>query len=142
LPDLYAVVGDNLYIYQPSFPPGAYGDPQLVSRGLTGHTIVGTRLGANPAFLVRNDRTGALDLWVGDAANGIPAGGTGGARYTYRTSGYSASALPSISGADINVDGSPDLWGVNRVGNVNAYLTKGSASIKLAVRNTVRFWGS
>src|SRR5262249_38149614 len=122
LSDLYAIVGDNLYLYPPSYPSGVYDAPQLIGGGWGGRTITATSWVGDPALFARNDRTGELDLWVGSTANGIPAGSPTGTRYTYARCGFDAREVPVIAGADINVDGKPDLWALTRTGDLKAYL--------------------
>lgn len=121
-PDLYAVVGDNLYLYSPIFPAGVFDSPQLISAGWSGRTITATVTAGNPALFARDNRTGRLDLWVGDAASGVPAGAPTGARYLYTRHGFDANEVSTLAGADINLDGKPDLWAVCRGRTLSAYL--------------------
>ncbi len=123
MPDLYAVVGDNLYLYTPIW--GDYNAPVLVSSGWAGKTISAAVSGGNPALFARDDTSGALTLFVGDTAKGIPAGDPAGGRYLYAHSGFDARTVPALAGADINTDGVPDLWATSIKGGqltVNAYL--------------------
>jgi FG-GAP repeat len=121
-PDLYAIVGDNLYLYTPLHLSGVYNSPQLISSGWSGRTIAATVSGGNPALYSRDNHTGRLDLWVGNTANGVPAGGPTGTRYTVTRRRFDSHAFPAVSGGDINLDGRPDLWATTRDGTVKAYL--------------------
>jgi hypothetical protein len=70
--------------------------------------------------------TGEVDLWVGDTANGVPAGSDGsnpkygaGTRTVKATSGFDAARVPVIMGTVIN--GAPLLWAVTAFGIVEAH---------------------
>jgi hypothetical protein len=122
LPDLYAVMGDDLYLYSPIFPTGAFDSPQLIGSGWSGRTITAAVAAGNPALFSRDNRTGRLDLWVGDAANGVPAGSPTGTRYQYARHGFDANEVSTLTGADINLDGKPDLWAACWGRTLSAYL--------------------
>jgi hypothetical protein len=127
LPDVYAMVGDNLYLYSPLLPPAtAYSDPQPLSHGWAGRTITAASVGGNPALFSRDKVSGELDLWVGDATNGIPAGDPAGTRIVYATGGFNATTVATIAGADLDVDTKPDLWTTTSSGKLNAYRNNGA----------------
>ncbi|WP_344620718.1 ricin-type beta-trefoil lectin domain protein [Dactylosporangium salmoneum] len=133
LPDLYVVVGDNLYLYTPGFPPGNFEEPILISSGWTGRTIAAAVNGANPALFARTDATGKLELYTGNMAAGTPAGTT--APVVYATSGFDAASAPVLTGADINADGKPDLWADTHGTALNARINTGSNTLGAAVGN-------
>ncbi|MEV4132401.1 ricin-type beta-trefoil lectin domain protein [Dactylosporangium sp. NPDC049742] len=133
LPDLYAIVGDNLYLYPPGFPPGNFEAPILISSGWTGRTIAATVNGTNPALFARTDATGKLELYTGDAATGTPAGTD--TPVVYAASGFDANTVPAVTGADINTDGRPDLWADSRGTALDARLNTGANALAAAVTN-------
>jgi hypothetical protein len=134
LPDLYAIVGDDLYFYSPLLPPAtAYSDPEWLGRGWAGRTITATSVGSNPALFSRDKTTGELDLWVGDAANGVRAGDPASTKITYATSGFNATTVPTITSADLDVDGKPDLWTTTSDGKLNAYRNNGANGLAAPV---------
>jgi hypothetical protein len=128
-PDLYAVVGDNLYLYPATSPQGVYQRPQLVSAGWTHRTITAVTTTGNPALFARDTTTGELDLWTGDTANLIPAGDSRSTKTVYATGGFNATTTPTIDGADLDVDGKPDLWATTNSGKLNAYRNTGSNAL-------------
>jgi hypothetical protein len=123
--DLYGTIGDNLYLFPPTFPPGTFDAPQLVSAGWSGWTISPAQSGQDPALYARNDATGELDLWIGNAATGVPPGAAGSVKTVVARRGFSAAKVPVIEGGDIDVDGRPDFWAVQKNGDVVAYLSNG-----------------
>ncbi|GAA1551979.1 hypothetical protein GCM10009827_085790 [Dactylosporangium maewongense] len=136
LPDLYVIVGDALYVYPPGFPPGAYENPILISTGWTGKTITAAHSGAEPALFVRTNSTGMVDLVTGNTAGGVFAGAAGSTTVTYSASGFPGSSAYVITGADINLDGKPDLWSDIRFGAINANLNTGTGAFAPAVTTT------
>ncbi|MFF5235291.1 ricin-type beta-trefoil lectin domain protein [Dactylosporangium sp. NPDC000521] len=136
LPDLYAIVGDALYVYPPGFPPGAFESPILLSTDWTGKTITAALNGTEPALFVRTDATGKVDLVTGDTGNGVYAGATGSTTATYSATGFPAATYPVVTGADINRDGRPDLWSDVRRAAINANLNTGSGAFAAPVANT------
>ena len=96
-------------------------------------TIATAQVGTAVDMYLWNQTTGALYLWTGIsvADNGD---NTGTLSYTNSypiydgTSGHTwnkGTALHTLEAADINGDGTPDLWTVDGSGNVTAYLVSG-----------------
>ncbi|MEV6923655.1 FG-GAP-like repeat-containing protein, partial [Dactylosporangium sp. NPDC051485] len=135
LPDLYAIVGDCLYVYPPSFPPGAFESPVLLGCGWTGKTITAVFKGNDPALFARTDTTGKLQLLTGNTAGGVFAGATGTTTVTYSANGFPATGNPVIAGADINLDGKPDLWVDTRGTTITGNLNAGNNTLAAAVAN-------
>jgi hypothetical protein len=134
LPDLYAIIGDTLYLYTPGFPPGEYSAPEPLSEGWANKTITATRSGQNPALFARDNTTGALTLWIGDNNRGIAAGlvdnaspADSSSSATYATSGFNTAQAGTIMGADINGDKKPDLWTTTNTATLKAYVTTGTS---------------
>jgi hypothetical protein len=125
MPDLYGTIGDNLCLFPPTFPPGTFGTPQLVSAGWSGWTISPSPSGQDPALYARNDATGELDLWIGSAANAVPPGAAGSVKTVIAKRGFSAVKVPVVEGGYIDVDGRPDFWAVQNNGDVVAHLSDG-----------------
>jgi hypothetical protein len=134
-PDLYAIVGDNLYLYTALEPPLTRYGVALVGGGWHNRTITATALGGNPALFSRDKVTGEVDLWVGDAANAVPAGDPAGTKTVYATGGFDATRTPTIAGADLDVDGQPDLWTTTNAGKLNAYRNNGAGGLATPVTN-------
>ncbi len=130
LPDLYAIIGDTLYLYTPLLPPAtAYDNPQPLSTGWSNRTITATAVGDTPALFARDNTTGELDLYTADLTNPdapVPPGGPASTKTVYATSGFKATTVPTITGADLDVDGRPDLWTITSDGKLNAYRNNGA----------------
>ncbi|MBV1854120.1 FG-GAP-like repeat-containing protein [Catellatospora tritici] len=145
LKDLYAVVGDNLYLYPPSgLAAGDVDVPVLISSGWTGKTITAAVCQTGcPTFYARTDTSGALARWAGTTFNsstgeqGIPAGHATSTSYSLSTSGYPAGSAPVVVGADIDVDGRPDMWRTTGANALQAYLYSTDTSFATAVSNPV-----
>ncbi|MEV0269708.1 LamG-like jellyroll fold domain-containing protein [Hamadaea sp. NPDC050747] len=144
LNDLYAVVNDTLYLYQPTALDGlSYSAPIPLSSGWASRQITATRSTNGPALFARNTSTSTLTRWEGTPYNttsgaGIPAGNaTGSSSYTISGT-WSTTAAPLVIGADVNLDGNPDLWNTtnaNQTGlNANIYAT--GTTFATAVTNT------
>lgn len=136
MPDLYAVVGDTLYVY-PGYGPTFY-DPVPVGSGWAGRTIVGAVAGSEPALLSRDNATGALDLWVGDRATATPAGSSPATRLA--STGFSATDLPVLAGTDLGGDGLVDVFAVSGGEEVLAYPNTGAGSLGTAVSSGTTVW--
>ncbi|WP_203924605.1 VCBS repeat-containing protein, partial [Rugosimonospora africana] len=139
-PDLYAVVGQNLYLYTPTWTVGVYNDDPECLSGPAGsdcetvgdwanQTITTATTATGPALFARDSITGELDLWMGDSANDVPAAGQGSTKVVYATSGWMPTSITAISGTDLNSDESPDLWAITATGDIDAYLSSGSGTL-------------
>jgi hypothetical protein len=152
-PDLYAVIGHNLYLYTPVWAPlGTYNtNPECLS-GPSGsgcdtigdwstQTITSAPASIGPALFARNTTTGELDLWTGNTNTSIPAAGVGSVKTVYTTSGWTATATPTIAGLDINLDNRPDLWAATSAGNLTAYLSNTSTNaFTTPINNGTPLW--
>jgi hypothetical protein len=105
--------------------------------GWNGWTIASTLVGGVPALFARDTSTSTSDpsagqLWYltpsvlntltyDSLANGaVDTSATGLVQAA--TSGWDSTAVPTLQAADINGDGTPDLWSVNAAGGVTAHL--------------------
>ncbi len=133
--DLYATVGDNLYRYTASNPPGTFNLPDPVSAGWAHRSITGLPIAANAALFSR-DQAGELDLWTGNTATGVLAGADG-TNTVYATTGFASPAVTAVTGADIDHDGRPDLWATTNTGHLDAYRNNTASGFLGAVTNAL-----
>jgi hypothetical protein len=150
-PDLIAINGDSASGYYLEFDPdgdgiGSYGteDP-LTTLTPTGGTdwnhwtMATAQLSSGPAMYLWDQSTGALYLWEHLAYNMT----TGAFSYTQyviadgSTTTWNKGAALTLQAADVDGNGTPDLWTVGAGGTVTAYLaTLGSGTATLAAQPT------
>ncbi|MBV1855883.1 LamG-like jellyroll fold domain-containing protein [Catellatospora tritici] len=87
-------------------------------------TITTAQMATGPAMFLWNRATGALHLWR-DIAFDLGTGMFSYTAVTLKTSGWNTGVSLNLSAADVNRDGSPDLWSVGAGGRVTAYLVTG-----------------
>ncbi|MEH0983764.1 LamG-like jellyroll fold domain-containing protein [Micromonospora sp. CPCC 205556] len=132
-----ATVGHHLTYYSNFFATGLYGNPLRINRATpTGGTdwenwtITTAQLAGGTAMFLWNRTTGALHLWTGLAFDGVD-------QLTYTPYLLSTSWNPgadlALRAADINSDGTADLWTVAAGGVTKAWhvtgLTGGAGTI-------------
>jgi hypothetical protein len=151
IPDLIAINGDSVNGYYLEFDPdngGTGGYPTenplttLTPAGGTdwnNWTIATAQLPSGTAMYLWDSSTGALYLWENLAYNMT----TGAFTYTQyviadgSTSTWNKGATLTLQAADVNGDGTPDLWTVGAGAVVTAYLaTLGSSTATLAPQPT------
>ena len=149
VPDLIAINGDSVSGYYLEFDPdnGGIGgylteDPLTTSTPAGGTdwnnwTIATAQLASGTAMYLWDPSTGALYLWENLAYNMS----TGAFTYTQyviadgSSTTWNKGATLTLQAADVNGDGTPDLWTVGAGGVVTAYLaTVGSGTASLAVQ--------
>ncbi|MFI1523732.1 glycoside hydrolase family 125 protein [Kitasatospora cineracea] len=127
--------GTSLTLYASGWPPGAYGMSRPLTaptpdgdRNWNDWTIASTELpaaggGTSTALYLWKKSTGELTLWKDLAAD--PGTGT----LTYRAfpvaTGWNTGADLTLQAADIDSDGTPDLWTLDGAGHVTADLVTG-----------------
>ncbi|MGC5019822.1 LamG-like jellyroll fold domain-containing protein [Micromonospora sp. DT47] len=136
-PELIGVSGDttvghHLTYYSNFFAPGLYGNPVRITQATpTGGadwenwTITTTQLDDGTAMFLWNRTTGALHLWTGLAFDGIDQ--LSHTSYLLNPSWNTGAAL-ALRAADINSDGTPDLWTVGAGGVTKAWHVSGLAA--------------
>jgi Ricin-type beta-trefoil lectin domain/Concanavalin A-like lectin/glucanases superfamily/Fibronectin type III domain len=149
-PDLIAINGDPVDGYYLEFYPNSDGlgdypaADQLATATPAGGTdwnnwtIATAQLPSGTAMYLWDSGTGALYLWENLSYDS----GSGALSYTQYTiaDGNTATwnrgaALGALRAADVNGDGTPDLWAVGRNGTATAYLaTLGSGTATLAAQ--------
>ena len=151
IPDLIAINGDSVNGYYLEFDPGNGGiggyateDPltTLTPTGGTdwnNWTIATAQLPSGTAMYLWDSSTGALYLWENLAYNMT----TGAFTYTQyviadgSTATWNKGATVTLQAADVNGDGTPDLWTVGAGAAVTAYLAAlGSGTATLAAQPT------
>ncbi|WP_262284991.1 hypothetical protein [Micromonospora sp. MA102] len=139
LPDLIGISGDatNGYRlgYHPNFgSPGLYfGTTTLTNPTPTGGSdwqnwsIASTETASGVALFLRNATSGDLYLWTGVTMvdNGDGTGTLTHIQYQVAASWNTGVTISTLSAADINLDGTPDLWTVLPNGTYRAYLISG-----------------
>ncbi|WP_380282170.1 FG-GAP-like repeat-containing protein [Kitasatospora purpeofusca] len=142
-PGLLLLLDNRLTLSGPAGIPGAF-EPANSSVPLSatnptgtgnwaGWTIHSALVGNLPALYARDTVTGQLWYYSPTALTnlavaallGIDKGPT--APVKVAGSGWSGSALPALQAADINRDGTADLWSVDTNGAVTAHLFNGTA---------------
>ncbi|MFI9639383.1 hypothetical protein ACIG87_04830 [Micromonospora sp. NPDC051925] len=138
-PDLISVTGDatngHRLVYHPSLPmPGGYLTTVALADATPTEgtdwqnwTIASTETANGVAMYLRNASTGDLFLWTGVTLvdNGDGTGSLTRTQYRVASNWNTATAITTISVADINADGIPDLWAVRPDATVRAYLVSG-----------------
>ncbi|MFE0459422.1 LamG-like jellyroll fold domain-containing protein [Kitasatospora sp. NPDC058965] len=84
-------------------------------------TISTVQLATGTALYLWNPTTGALNLWTGLKLSTNTSTLSTAAQYTIAT-GWNTGQKLLLRAADINGDGTPDLWAVNSSGTVTTYL--------------------
>ncbi|MET8837253.1 hypothetical protein ABZV78_25510 [Micromonospora sp. NPDC004540] len=152
MPDLIGRYGDPVHGYNLGYLPnlGAPGmvifNTTLTNRTPAGDTdwqnwsITGTELASGTALFLRNAGTGDLYLWTGVSLvdNGD---GTGSLTYTQHqvaANWNTGVAISTLWAADINADGTPDLWTVLADGTYRAYLISGLSTSGTATVTATR----
>ncbi|MFC4148848.1 hypothetical protein ACFO0M_21545 [Micromonospora mangrovi] len=139
IPDLLGISGDatNGYRlgYHPSFgAPGLYfGTTTLTNPTPAGGTdwqnwsIASTQTGSGVALFLRNATTGDLYLWTGVTMvdNGDGTGSLTHTQYHVAANWNTGVTISTLQAADVNLDGTPDLWTVLPDGTYRAYLISG-----------------
>lgn len=139
LPDLVGVAGDDtngyrLNHYPNASAPGLYFNPTALTNPTpTGGTdwqnwrVASTQTDSGVAFFLRNATTGDLWLWSGVTFtdNGDGTGTLGFTPYRVAANWNTGVAIGTLEAADINADGTPDLWAVFADGTYRAYLVSG-----------------
>ncbi|MEV6965595.1 LamG-like jellyroll fold domain-containing protein [Hamadaea sp. NPDC051192] len=114
LPDLYVTIGDTLYLYVPSYPGIIY-DLLDATKTVNQYQELAAAPGSVPRLFVRDRVVGSLIRLEGtlfDSDTGTPGVwlGSGAASTLIGKTGWSAVTIASVSGADIDDDGIPDIW--------------------------------
>jgi hypothetical protein len=154
IPDLIGVFGDHLAYYH-GFGPGGYGTPVDLTTPTPDGTMdwdqwtlatAQSASGATDVFLW-NKATGALDLWSDLVAT---TGENGDVALTFTASTLADGTTTvfekgkdvTLDAADVNHDGTPDLWTVADGGVVDTWLNsngtvvdEGSQTLVTAARN-------
>ncbi|MYS25064.1 MULTISPECIES: LamG-like jellyroll fold domain-containing protein [unclassified Streptomyces] len=145
-PDLLLTVEGHLYL-EPSVPtPGGYVDLDnssdisdtnpTGSGDWTGWTITTSLVGGLPAMFARADNGGGAyyyrpadleNLAIGNPAVPVQAA----------TSWYSAAQMPLLQAADINTDGTPDIWTTDPTGNASSHYFDGTAFSSISTQQKV-----
>src|ERR1035438_6757365 len=147
VPDLIAINGDSANGYYLEFDPdnggigGYLTEDPLTTPTPTGGTdwnhwtIATAQLSSGTAMYLWDQSTGALYLWENLAYN-MNTGAFSSAQYVIAngsTSTWNKGAALTLEAADVNGDGTPDLWTVGAGATVTAYLaTLGSGTATLA----------
>ncbi|MEV4724925.1 hypothetical protein [Micromonospora humida] len=150
-PDLISVTGDatngHRLVYHPNLgmPGGYLFRVALADATPTGGTdwqnwtVASTETATGVAMYLRNAATGDLFLWTGVTLvdNGDGTGSLTHTQYHVASNWNTATTITTISVADLDADGVPDLWTVRPDGTVRAYLVSGlSAGGPATVRAT------
>ncbi|WFE33342.1 hypothetical protein [Micromonospora sp. WMMD975] len=136
IPDLLGISGDATNGYRLGYHaswgvPGAYyGTTTLTNSTPTGGgdwqnwSIATTETASGVALFLRNATTGDLYLWTGVtmADNGDGTGTLTHTQYQVAANWNTGVAISTLWAADINTDGTPDLWTVLPNGTYRAYL--------------------
>jgi hypothetical protein len=142
IPDLLGIAGDSTNGYRlgyhPNyFAPGLYyGVTGLTNPTPTGGTdwqnwsLASTETASGIALFLRNAGTGDLYLWTGVTMvdNGDGTGTLNHTQYQVAANWNTGIAISTLQAADINADGTPDLWTVLPNGTYRAYLISGLSS--------------
>ncbi|MFD2764368.1 hypothetical protein [Micromonospora eburnea] len=140
-PDMVGTAGDAMNGYRLNYYPcafavtgGYYGDnTALTNPTPTGGAdwqnwrIASTEVGSGVALFLHNPTTGDLYLWTGVTMvdNGDGTGSLTRTQYKVAANWNTGVAVSTLWAADINADGTPDLWTVLPDGTYRAYLISG-----------------
>jgi hypothetical protein len=93
-------------------------------------SIASTELTSGTALFLRNATTGDLYLWTGVTLidNGDGTGSLTHTQYQVAANWNTGVAISTLWAADVNADGTPDLWTVLPDGTYRAYLISGLAT--------------
>lgn len=152
IPDLLGIAGDatNGYRlgYHPNyFAPGLYyGVTGLTNPTPTGGTdwqnwsLASTETASGIALFLRNAGTGDLYLWTGVTMvdNGDGTGTLNHTQYQVAANWNTGVTISTLQAADINADGTPDLWTVLPNGTYRTYLISGLSSSDTATVTATR----
>ncbi|MFY1674472.1 hypothetical protein ACN27G_31760 [Plantactinospora sp. WMMB334] len=152
LPDLIGISGDatNGYRldYHPNWgiPGGYFGTTTLTNPTPTGGydwqdwSIASTEIASGLALFLRNATTGDLYLWTGVTMldNGDGTGTLTHIQYRVAANWNTGVTISTLWAADINTDGTPDLWTVLPNGTYRAYLISGLSADGTATVTTTR----
>ncbi|MFC0027955.1 FG-GAP-like repeat-containing protein [Micromonospora chaiyaphumensis] len=145
-PDLIGISGNETGYYLTYYPSTGPGSFQQVTRtsattpdggnDWNNWTIATTQTtnttGTSTAMFLWKPGTGALHLWTGLSFD-IDNGQLTYTSYTLSTAGWNKDAVLGLRAADINNDGTPDLWTVGASGTTKTWrvtnLTAGTGSI-------------
>ncbi|WP_446218732.1 hypothetical protein [Micromonospora sp. IBHARD004] len=152
LPDLIGRYGDPVRGYGLGYLP-SFGAPGLYLYGSTltnptptggtdwqNWSITSTQLSSGTAIFLRNATSGGLYLWTGVTLvdNGDGTGSLAHTQYQVAANWNTGVAISTLWAADINVDGTPDLWTVLPDGTSHAYLISGLTSGGTATVTAIR----
>ncbi|NYF56060.1 hypothetical protein [Micromonospora purpureochromogenes] len=152
IPDLIGISGDatNGYRlgYHPSFGAAGlyFGTTTLNNSTPTGGSdwqnwsIASTETASGVALFLRNATTGDLYLWTGVTMvdNGDGTGTLTHTQYQVAANWNTGVAISTLWAADINADGTPDLWTVLPDGTYRAYLISGLSNSGTATVTATR----
>ncbi|MGI5524525.1 hypothetical protein ACQEUX_26805 [Micromonospora sp. CA-259024] len=152
IPDLFGIAGDatngyRLGYHTNYFAPGLYyGVTGLTNSTPTGGTdwqnwtLASTETASGVALFLRNAGTGDLYLWTGVTMvdNGDGTGTLTHVQYQVAANWNTGVAISTLQAADINADGTPDLWTVLPGGTYRAYLISGLSTTGTATVTATR----
>ncbi|WP_433125349.1 hypothetical protein ACQPWW_22605 [Micromonospora sp. CA-240977] len=152
IPDLLGIAGDATNGYRLGYHPnysatGLYwGVTDLTNPTPTGGTdwqnwdIASTETASGVALFLRNAGTGHLYLWTGVTMvdNGDGTGTLTHTQYQVAANWNTGVAISTLQAADINADGTPDLWTVLPNGTYRAYLISGLSTTGTATVTATR----
>lgn len=152
IPDLIGIAGDATNGYRLNYhfngaAPGLYyNTTALTNPTPTGGTdwqnwiIASTETASGIALFLRNATTGDLYLWteVTMVDNGDGTGTLTNTQYQVAANWNTGVAIGTLEAADINLDGTPDLWAVMTDGTYRAYLISGLSTTGTATVTTTR----
>lgn len=152
IPDLFGVSGDAANGYRLGYHPNVgapalyFGVTTLTNPTPTGGTdwqnwsLASTETANGVALFLRNAGTGDLYLWTGITMLDI-GDGTGTlahTQYQVAANWNTGVTIGTLEAADINTDGTPDLWAVFTDGTYRAYLTSGLSTDSVATVTATR----
>ncbi|MFJ1709455.1 hypothetical protein [Kitasatospora sp. NPDC088346] len=134
-PALMLVLDGSLQVEQAAVAPGAFAgtagaipitDTNPTGTGnWTGWTITTTLINGLPALFARNDTSGQLYYYSPQNLLDLPMGNPATPLQLAAT-GWDATTKPVLQAADIDRNGTPDLWAVDAGGKASPYLFNGT----------------